>query len=204
MPVLLVMDSRSRGLQKLFDRTAPGIYTVIIKNGGDISTLLKIANRHAIRAEGKFNIIIVAGGICSITKLNSKRQAKLRHKTKTKLLEEISAQLEIGLKNLRGDNPKARVIIAPTVGIDLRRYNGIAPKTKTQKKLNRMVTSVNKMLIDSNEPGSKIPWISKKIHACKGSRTWSHKYKFLSDGCHFGSDMKNFVVNEMNKCLTKL
>ena len=74
MPVLLVMDSRGRGLQKRFDRTAPGIFTVIMKKGGSISTLLKIANRHAVRAEGKFNIIIIAGGICSITKLNNAKQ----------------------------------------------------------------------------------------------------------------------------------
>ena len=101
------MDSRGRGLQKCFNRAVPGIFTVIVKKGCDISTLLKIANRHAVCAEGKFNIIIIAGVICSITMLNKKRKVRLRHITKLKLLEEVSVQLDIGLKNLRGDNPKA-------------------------------------------------------------------------------------------------
>ena len=204
MPVLLVMDSRGKGLQRRFNELAPGIVSVKIQNGGDIPTLLKVANRIAVRDEGKFNIIIVAGGICSITKLNKRRHAKLRYKTKKSMLENISVQLKIGLTNLRGDNPKARVIVAPTVGIDFERYNGVITSRKTQKKLNRMVTALNKMLIDSNVPGSKVPWISKKVHACKGHRTWSHKYKHLSDGCHFGADMKDAVVKEINRCLTKM
>ena len=204
MPVLLVMDSRGKGLQKRFELTAPGVVTVVIENGGDIPTLLKIANRKSVREKGKYNTIIIAGGICSITKLNKKRKAKLRYKTTTKLIENIKGRIEVGLQLLRGDNPKAKVIMAPTVGADLEVYNGTSALSKTQRKLNRMVTALNKVLIHSNEPGSKIPWISKKIHACKGRRAWSHKYKFLSDGCHFGSNMKDFVVNEINRCLTKM
>ena len=204
MPVLLVMDSRGKGLQELFDVTAPGIVSVVSERGGDIPTLLKIANRKSVREKGKFNVIIIAGGICSITKLNKKRKAKLRYKSTIKLIGNVTEKLKTGLKILRGDNPKARVIVTPTVGIDLERYNDTIPLRKTQRKLNRMVTAMNQVLINSNEPGSKVPWISKKVHACKGRRTWSHKYKYLSDGCHFGPDMKNFVVKEINKCLTKM
>ena len=204
MPVLLVMDSRGKGLQKRFDITAPGVVTVVIKKGGDISTLLEIANRRAVRDEVSYNTIIIAGGICSITKLNRKRQAKLRYKTIKKLTEHVNERLRIGLRNIRGDNPKARVIIAPTVGLDLNTYNGTVTNRKSQRKLNRMVTAMNKLFIDCNEPGSKIPWISKKIHACKGRHTWSHKYKYLSDGCHFGEGMKDFVVKEINRCLINM
>ena len=204
MPVLLVMDSRGKGLQKRFDITAPGIVTVVIEKGGDIPTLLKIANRKAFREKGKYNTIIVAGGICSITKLTKKRKAKLRYKTTSKLIENIKGKLEVGLQLLRGDNPNAKVIIAPTVGADLKVYNGTSISGKPQRKLNRMVTALNKVLINSNKPGSKVPWTSKKVHVCKGRQTWSHKYKFLSDGCHFGAIMKDFVMNEINRCLTKM
>ena len=204
MPVLLVMDSWGKGLQKCFDQTAPGIVTVIIKKGGNIPTLLKIANRYALGEEGNFNTIIIAGGICSVTKLNKNRIAKLRFKTIKKLLEDVVGPLDIGLEILRGDNPKANVIVAPTVGIHLERYNGISPGRKAQRKLNRIITALNKILIGSNGPGSKVPWLSKKIHACKGRRSWSHKYKYLSDGCNFGLQMKDFVVKEIIKCLTKL
>ena len=106
----------------------------------------------------------------------------------------------------RGDNPKTKVIVSPTKGIDLGTYtgNGTIVTKRTQRKLNRMVTAINKGLIDSNVPGSKLPWIQRMVHACKGRRTWSHKHKLLSDGCHIGSDLKDSVVKEINKCLTKL
>ena len=204
MPVLLVMDSRGRGLQKRFDVSAPGIVKVEIKKGGNISTLLKIANRISVREKGKYKVIFIAGGICSITKLNRARRVKLKFCTTTKLIEDVSTQLKLGLGLLRGDNPQSKVIVAPTVGIDIGKYNGNKPKTKVQRKLNRMVVAVNKLLINSNEPGSKIPWISKKVHACKGRHTWSHKYKHLRDGCHFSPAMKDFVFAEINRCLTKL
>ena len=58
MSVLMVVDSRGKGLQKRFDVTAPDIVTVVIEKGGDIPTLLKIANRMAVREEGKYNVII--------------------------------------------------------------------------------------------------------------------------------------------------
>ena len=177
---------------------------VVVKSGGTLQTLIKLANRTAVREKGKYNTIIIAGGICSITKLNKKKQAKLRFKTTSKLLEKVSEEMETHLRNLKCDNPHSKVILSPTVGIDLERYNGVRTKKKIQKKLNRMVTAVNKYLINKNEPGSKIPWISKKVHACKGNTTWSHKYKHLRDGCHFSPAMKNFVVGEINKCLAKM
>ena len=204
MLVLLVMDSRGKGLQKRFDIAAPGVMSVVIKNGGDIPTLLKIANRVAVREKGKYNTIIIAGGICSITKLNRKRQAKLRFQTTKSLIEYVSERIKISLQLLRGDNPKAKVIVSPTIGIELETYNGTPAPRKTQRKLNRMVTAMNKMLIDNNEPGSRVPWISKLVHACKGRGKWSHKYKFLNDGCHFGPKLKDFVVKEINKCLLRM
>ena len=198
------MDSRGGGLQERFDIMAPGVVRVETKGGADIPTLLKIANRIAVREKGKYNIVIIAGGICSITKLNKARKVKLRFNTTSKLIEDVSVKLKTGLRLLRLDNPHSKVIVAPTVGIDIRRYNGIKPKKKTQRKLNRMVMAVNKLLIDSNVKGAKVPWISKKVHACKGHHTWSHKYKHLSDGCHFSAAMKDFVVQEINKCLIRL
>ena len=137
MPVLLVMDSRGKGLQERLNITAPGVVTGVIEKGGDISTLLKIANRKAVREEANYNTIIIAGGICSITKL--RKQAKLRYKTTNKLIESVNERLRKGLQNIRGDNPKARVIVAPTVGIDLNTYNGtVLTDRKSQRKLNRL------------------------------------------------------------------
>ena len=190
MPVLLVMDTRGGGLQDQFDTAAPGVVKVVKKGGADISTLLKLANRVAVREKGKYNVIIIAGGICSITKLNRARKVKLRFKTTSKLIDDVSEKLKVGLGLLRLEYPRSRVIVTPNVGMDIGRYNGAKPKNKVQRKLNRMVTAMNKLLIDSNSQGSKVPWISKKVHACKSHHAWSHKYKHLSDGCHFNAAMK--------------
>ena len=92
-----------------------------------------------------------------ITKLKKKRQAKLRYRTTKKLIENVSKKLKIGLQLLREDNRKAKVIVSPTIRLDLRENNGISVAKKTQRKLKRMVTAMNKMLKYSNEQGSKVP-----------------------------------------------
>ena len=51
--------------------------------------------------------------LLKITKLQKRRQAKERYTTNTKLLDNITEELRI----LRGDNSKARVNVASTLGV---------------------------------------------------------------------------------------
>ena len=60
------------------------------------------------------------------------------------------------------------------------------------------------LLTHSNDKDTPIPWISRIVHACKGKGGWSHKYNHLKDGCHYGKEMKDFVVKQITKAMLKL
>ena len=57
--------------------------------------------------------------------------------------------------------------------------------------------AVNKVIVELNDINTKIPWISKKVHHCRGRGKWTHRYHYLKDGCHFGREMKKHVAETL-------
>ena len=202
MPTLLVNDSRGKGLQKRFEQAAPGVITVVVKSGADIYRLFSTALKRL--SMGHYNVLIISGGICSVTKLDGQRKAQLCYETVEELLEAIKKTLRMCIRTMKKDFPKVKLILTPTVGIDLARYNKEPTPKKVQRMMNYMVTALNGLLTHSNDPKTPIPWISSMIHACKGNGGWSHKYKHLKDGCHYSRDMKDFVVKQITKAMQQL
>ena len=202
MPVLMVTDSRGKGLQKRFDKVAPSIITVVVKKGADLYRLFSTALKRLSHTH--YNVVIISGGICSVTKLDNRRKAVLKYDSSDDLVEAVKKTLKKCMKTAKIDFPNARFIITPTVGIDLTRYNKEDTPRETQKTLNFMITALNGLLTHSNIPNTPIPWFAKKVHACKGKGGWSHKYKLLKDGCHYGKEMKDFVVEQVVESLKKL
>ena len=202
MPTLLVTDSRGKGLQKRFDHVAPGVVTVVVKKGADLYRLFSTALKRL--SQGHYNVLIISGGICSVTALDDRRKARLRYETVEELLETVKKIVRMCVRTMKKDFPKVKLILTPTVGIDMARYNKEPTPKKTQKTMNYMVTALNGLLTHSNDKGTPIPWISGMVHACKGNGGWSHKYKHLKDGCHYGHKMKDFVVKQISKTLLKL
>ena len=202
MPTLLVTDSRGKGLQKRFDRAAPGVVTVVVKKGADIYRLFSTALKRL--SQGHYNVLIISGGICSVTELDKNRKARLRYDTVQELLEAIKKIIRMCVRTMKKDFPQVKLILTPTVGIDLARYNKEPTPRVVQKTMNYMVTALNGLLTHSNDNDTPIPWVSSKVHACKGNGGWSHKYKHLKDGCHYNREMKDFVVQQIIKAMIKL
>ena len=63
-----------------------------------------------------------------------------------------------------------------------------------QDTLDKTVMEVNKVIIDMNDKNVQIPWISKKVHHCRGRGKWTHRYHYLRDGCHFNRELKGYVA----------
>ena len=110
-----------------------------------------------------------------------------------------SQMIKKGLKQVKLVAPGIPVIITPTIGLSLAAYNGVQVPQNEQDILDQIVLETNRMLISCNKINSKIPWISRTVHHCKGKGEWAHKY--LHDGCHFNTTLKRIIAKELAKSL---
>ena len=104
---------------------------------------------------------------------------------------------------LESNHPGVKVIIAPTIGIDLSKYNKMPWNIEDQTALNDIIIQVNKTIVKLNNQNTKLPWISALVHRCQGNGRWVHRYHHLKDGCHFSRKMKDFCTEKIIKCLIR-
>ena len=171
MPVLIVADSRGKGLQHRFDKLAPGVITVSSNPGCNLKRLFKRADRRLDKKN--YNVLIILGGICSITYLDREEGvARLGSHDPGLYTEKVHKSINFVLALIKEHFPKVQVIIAPTMGVDLARYNKRDWPQEDQMALNQIILQVNRKIIELNEPKSCIPWISAMVHQCKGKGRW--------------------------------
>ena len=203
MPVLLVADSRGRGLQHRFEKRAPGIIRVSTNPGCNMKRLFKRACRRL--GEKNYNTLIIMGGICSITYLDrAEGVARLGSHDPELYAEKVRKSIIFGISLIGEHFPKTQVIIAPTMGVDLERYNNMDWDQEDQVALNNIIIHVNRTIIELNQSKISIPWISAMVHQCKGKGRWVHRYKHLTDGCHYSRKLTKFCVDKIIRALTKL
>ena len=203
MPVLLVADSRGHGLKKYLQIRAPNVFEVSSKSGARLKKLFKMARTKL--ATSTYTAVIIMGGICDITERDQETHiTSLRTEDQEEITTNIRKSIKAGKKRIKKVAPNIPIIITPTMGIDLTRYNGFPVDQHTQEVLNSMILEANKMIISCNKEGVPIPWISKMVHHCRGGQRWAHRYQHLRDGCHYTNRLKVFIANEMAKCLSRL
>ena len=202
MPVLLMTDSRGHGLRTHLDIRAPNVFRVSAHSGDRLADLFKRAVKKLKTKQELYTVAIIMGGICDITKRdNITRQVHLRSTDKDIVTMQIRKDIKKGLKRIKKVAPGIPVIITPTIGLNLEVYNGVQGPVDEQNILNQIVLETNRMLISCNKVDSKIPWISRTVHHCKGRGKWSHKYHYLHDGCHFNVELKRIIAKELAKSL---
>ena len=190
-------------MQKYLEEVAPDIFDKYTFPGENIKKLLTRAVRNFDPNYHKS--IIIMGGICGITIRD--RMTKITHIRSydiDRAAHKFKRSVIKGKRYIREEYPDVPIIIVPTVGIDLSVYNKAPADIVEQSTLDQTVMAVNKVIIDQNDKGVMIPWISKKVHHCRGGGKWTHRYQYLNDGCHFNRLMKKFVAWELAKCLTGL
>ena len=202
MPVLLTTDSRGHGLRTHLDITAPNVFRVSARSGDRMADLFKRVVKKIRKSQERYTVIIIMGGICDITERDSVTgQVHLRSLDKDIVTAQIRKDIKKGLKKVKRVSPGTPVIITPTVGLDLEVCNSVPSQGDEQDTLNQIVLETNRMLISCNKIDSKIPWISRTVHHCKGNRQWVHKYRYLHDGCHFNAELKGIIAKELSKSL---
>ena len=145
-------------MQKRFDQAAPGVVTVVVKKGADMYRLFSTALKRLDR--GQYNVLIISGGICSVTELDKKGKARLRYETVDLLLEAVKRTICMCIRTMKRDFPNVKLILTPTVGIDLACYNKEPTPKMAQKTMNYMITALNGLLTHNNDENTPIPWIS--------------------------------------------
>ena len=125
--------------------------------------------------------------------------------TPEEITDKLSTLLELGLGRLQGSMPPDRTIILPIYGIELNRYNGLAGVSDDQERMNFSITSVNRMITASNNHRNlSTPAVTSIVHHSKGHHKWSHRYKYLKDGCHLDETAKDYFVDQLVKTLSTL
>ena len=177
MPVLLMTDSRGHGLKSHLEARAPNVFRVSARSGDRIADLLKRAEKKLKNKQENYTVIIIMGGVCDITERDSNTgRVYLRTTDKDTVTTQLRKDIKKGLKRVKRVAPNVPVIITPTIGLNLEVYNGAHGLQEEQECLNQIVLEVNRLLISCNKVNSRIPWISRTVHHCKGRGQWSHKY----------------------------
>ena len=114
--------------------------------------------------------------------------------------------MSMKLIELRARN--AKVIIAPTYGIDLAVYikshtNAELVIHSDQPHLEDCIRRMNCMFIQFNkETSMPTPWICRLIHHFHGKgRRPQHRYKNLFDGCHPNEELRKQIASLILKAL---
>lgn len=204
--IVLLADSRGRGLEAGLNRSPDSMrFHVETYPGARLKDLINRAG-HLSKAkkDGKpiYNLIIIFGGICSITKIAYMpyRAAVLRHDTVDELLANYKSECE----DKEMSKCSIPLLLVPIVGIDLIQYAGCWNKAlyEMQPIVDETVTLVNIHTRRVNEKnGLPTPNTSSCIHRCRGgNRGYRTHYQKLSDGCHPTEDIKKEWVKAIIEC----
>ena len=178
------------------DRIAPGRTFLHHNSGADLKGLFLDAIYW--RSRHHYDIICIMGGICNVTtRSKTTRITTLRTMDTDTAIINYVYEMNKGLDSLNAQYPDQVTIMIPIVGVDLSKYSGILGQSVEKSTLNHTITAINAKITDCNNSRNlPTPNVANIIHRCKGKGTWSHRYKYLSDGCHFtGLVKEHYVVN---------
>lgn len=173
-------------------------WEVIILEGKGMYQLSLAARAEITRK--KYDIAVLVGGICDITRRNKqKREITVRTTDKEEQVRKVFNRMEENLKEIR--KLASVTLIATTYGLDLPAYNFklygkyVNPfHTEDQRKVSDTVCIFNEYVTAINA------WnhlgtihLGNKIHHRRPNGSIASSYKSLWDGCH--PDLEMVVAN---------
>lgn len=207
--VLLVCDSRGRGLDDYLNHEITGMnWKIRICPGRGIQELINTAmNETSI---DDFHAILIAGGICNITRRDViGERISVRTSEMSVLVNSVFSEITEDLIRLR---QRSKVtLLASTYGLDLPRYNrAIYGRYSNynhevdQRKLEHTVDMFNKKVSDCNrENGVLTVRLGNKIHHISKGGKIKTSYERLWDGCHPDDIMIGQNAEEILKVVTR-
>lgn len=187
---LLICDSRGEGLNVHLNYEKTNIeWRILMLKGRGLQQLVRAAFNESLHHS--YNVIVVAGGICDITRRERReRRISVRDGSPQEIVENILREITGELEEIRvnGNN----VILASTYGLDLWRYNFKlfgsyfnVNLESDQTKIVETVDELNKALAYYNKNGgNNTIRLGNKIHHVKSNGRIKSYYEYLRDGCH--------------------
>lgn len=187
--ILIIGDSRVRYLGNQLNSTSLNLlFEVVCLPGAKIEDLVLKA-RALLSYEVKYDLIILAGGINNITKLNHHpcKHASPRYSRSDKTVEGIMSRFYIGVDRIQ-NLVQVPLVIATIPGIDLIKYS---PQVwfkllPFQPLIDSSIIEINRQIRGLNrQRGMATLNLAYPVHRCvgRGGKYYAH-YAFLWDGLH--------------------
>ena len=200
MSILIITDSRGRGLQEIFDTNYPSSCVQVLVHPGAGSELAALKSMPYLRVT-RPDLIVIATGICDLTwKNKATREVGLRHLVAAENVRHVTQAMRsaFDLISPLGD---FKIAFATLTGADLadcnyqnrrhmneKQYLNYCSRGKTphpnQTILNESVLAINKQVVRMNcKNRTKTVWLAGLVHSYY-KKSHHHCYKRLLDGCH--------------------
>ena len=222
MEVLVVADSRGRGLELMLEKELPERKVKVLTLGGAGSELAALRALSTIKTS-RPDMIILMTGICDLTWRDKRSQCtSLRSGKIADCVENVMGPLRAAYEIMTTEGgPNTPISIATVTGLDLADYNfrgrrqmtgdeyrkyseGNKTKHGLQETLNMAMVEINRRITALNkEHGVPTTWISTVIHAYYRG-THHHNYKRLKDGCHPDEETKVRWVRQLGKTINRV
>lgn len=209
--ILLLTDSRGRGMDGYISNSREFVYTIEVYPG---ATLERIKNRLLLlhnmgRLSHSCDAIFIFAGICNVTRLvySPYRAAIPKYTTDNEIFEGFKSECE-QLINGVTEQIKVPIIFAPIVGIDLVAYakGPMAHLYESQPIVDSSILLINNFIRTVNgERGLPTPNTSTVIHRCRGrDRGYRTHYCKLTDGCHPNGEVMEYWAQAFVSCCANL
>lgn len=196
-------DSRGRGLEALLNKDGSwASYEVAVSSGASIGRLRGLLKRK-LRYNMCYNLVIIFGGICSITEITyiPDRAAILKSENESDILQCYKGECDF--KQI-SDTYQIPILLAPVIGMDLLAYAGFRDTKlyEMQPILDRSVVQINRFINEENEKnGLPTPNTSSCIHRCRGrNKGYRTHYNKLYDGCHPTEEVQHSWTEAIKAC----
>lgn len=210
MSILVVCDSRGRGLQQKLSNL--GLSTTLsFTPGADLDQLYQITSKHIQKISQKnsfYTTIIFSGGICSITKLTHRKPNKIdiQYTSVDDLTSHFLQKLQTIQTDLLTQSPNSNVIINQVIGAHIMKHNKdfdlTHEKREKQQTLNTAMIKINQGIYALNlQINQKTPWTAGLVHRCKGNHRYLHVFKHLPDGVHFTDGLQMQIAKKISTAI---
>lgn len=202
--IKILADSRGRGLLPILQEIGGPRYLLEVYPGASIPVLADKMFCGTANSP-KYDLIIIFGGICSVTKIvyRPHRVAVPRYNSVDEILNEYRAHCESLLKRAM-DSSSTPILLSPIVGMDLVAYGGqfCEQLFGMQVIIDDAVVHINRYIRESNDcRGLITPNIASCIHRCRGQgKGYRTHYRKLVDGCHPSDEVKEYWAKSLNEC----
>lgn len=202
--ILLITDSRGRGMNHILNRTRYSVRVISYPGNGIKNSVQRSVNFIKFWQP---HLITLAGSICDVTVRDSQTKIIcMRHDTIDDSVRHYMNEIEAACDIIKETTANTHIQLTTVIGMDLtdannqnyvhlrgqelENYRTNKLLHNDQQRLNLTILTINKEIVLANL-GKGIPtaWTANTVHAYKHGKTL-HRYTKLIDGCHFSENLK--------------